>query len=1082
MEHLDLKPGHAAVKAYYGVLGQYGQLHIDHEMAVRSAFQDLLASCARKFHWTLVPEFSIERKGASPIRVDGAVLDTFSLTRGLWEAKDSHDDLDKEIKAKLAVGYPKQNIIFQAPERAVLYQNGMRQGLNEDIRDTKNLVELLKQFFDYRLPHHEEWERAVEEFRERLPEIAKAAQKLIEKERQTNTKFVQSFEGFYAVCRQAINPNLSDKAVEEMLVQHLLTERIFRKIFDNPDFTRRNVVAVEIEKVIDSLTSRHFNRDAFLRDLDRFYKAIELSAENTENFSEKQAFLNTVYERFFQGYSPKEADTHGIVYTPQAIVNFMVRSVEEILRKEFGRSLSDRDVHILDPFVGTGNFIVRVMREIRTSALPYKYENELHCNEVMLLPYYVASMNIEHEYLERTGEYKAFPGICLVDTFDMRAQASMFAEQNTARIERQRLQPIFVVVGNPPYNAWQVNENDGNKNRKYGAIANRVSETYAKSSTATNKNALSDPYVKAIRWASDRIGEEGIVALVTNSGFVDGLATDGMRAHLAADFDEIYLLDLGGNVRKNPRLSGTTHNVFGIQVGVSVNIFVRRSVPKEKRVCKIVYASSESHWTRWQKYEWLEQIDRVSGTKWVELRPDASNRWVSDGVAPEFNRLIGLEDIFLQQSRGIATLRDVWAYNFDAGSLKANIKKTIAFYNEEVNRWRSSDGPSRNIDEFVRYEENSISWSRDLKEDLRRERQAAFAPSKIRACLYRPFTKQNLFFDRVLNEEVYVFPSFFPTQDAEAENRLMCLTGPGSEKPFLVLAAKNLVDLHLSGAGCSTQCFPFYTYAEDGSNRCENITDWALEQFRTRYGHRYVSKWDIFHYTYAALHHPTYRERYAANLRRELPRIPFLKAGPLGSGEGHTEEKAAAGKPMPEGPPSAEQLVKGRRFLDRLDQAHRAGTVRLPPAAGAHLGDVTLFWRLAKAGERLADLHVNYEKQPEYPLRRTETGKLDWRVEKMRLNKDKTSLVYNSFLTLGGIPPETYEYRLGNRSALEWVIDQYQVSTDKRSGITNDPNRADDPEYIVRLIGQVVYVSLETVKVVKGLPEFVVETGEAAKV
>jgi predicted helicase len=1012
---LALKPTHATVKAYYETLHQYGQLHIDHEGAVRSAFQGLLAKSGRKAkpQLTLVPEYRIERRGSSVI-VDGALVDLYHLPHGYWEAKDEKDDLAKEVQLKLDKGYPRDNIIFQAPERAILYQGGARI-LDENISSPESLVHIVNQFFDYKAPHIQEWEHAVADFSERIPELAAAVKKTIDEERRRNPAFVRSFDDFYALCRQAINPNLSEEAVERMLVQHLLTERIFRKIFDNPDFTRRNVVAAEIEKVINELTKRAFNRDEFLGNLDRFYKAIEQSAENATSFSEKQAFLNKVYERFFQGYSPKEADTHGIVYTPQPIVNFMVRSVEEILQKEFGRSLGDKGVHILDPFVGTGNFIVRIMQEIKATDLQYKYENELHCNEVMLLPYYIASMNIEHKYFDRTGEYRAFPGICLVDTFDMRAQSGFFTEANTNRIEVQRLQDIFVVVGNPPYNAWQADENDNNKNRKYEDLDNRVSETYAKRSRATNKNALSDPYVKAIRWASDRIKDEGIVAFVTNSGFVDGLATDGMRAHLASDFDEIYILDLGGNVRKNPKLSGTTHNVFGIQVGVSVNLFVRRNVPKEQRVCRISYAKVQKDWTRWQKYGWFDEVGTSSNVKWATVQPDKASQWLTEGLREDFDELVSLGALFEQHSRGVATSRDAWAYNFNPGPLAANIKKTIGFYNGELARWKERDDREMGIDEFVQNNDGAINWSRDLKQDIVRERRAEFSRSKIRNCLYRPFTQLSMFFDRLLNEEVYVLPSFLPTEVSESENKLICLTGPGSEKPFLSLAAGKLIDLHLSGGGCSTQCFPFYTYAEDGSDRRENITDWALEQFRARYHDPSISKWDIFHYIYAVLHHPEYRERYAANLRRELPRIPFAMNG---------------------------------------------------------TNDGEVFRAFVKAGERLGEAHVHYEQQPEYPLTKTEkTGeKLDWRVTKMRLSKDKTSLIYNQFLTLSGIPPETYEYRLGNRSALDWVIDQYQVSTDKRSGITNDPNRSDDPQYIVRLIGQVITVSLETVNVVRALP------------
>jgi predicted helicase len=343
-----------------------------------------------------------------------------------------------------------------------------------------------------------------------------------------------------------------------MLIQHLLTERIFRTIFNNPDFTRRNVIAVEIEKVIDSLTSKSFSRQSFLQSLDYFYRAIEETAATLSNFSQKQRFLNAIYEKFFQGFSVKVADTHGIVYTPQPIVNFMVKSVEDILQKEFGKSLSDKGIHIIDPFVGTGNFIVQVMQQIRKTALPYKYEHELHCNEVMLLPYYISSMNIEHEYWELTGEYKPFSGICLVDTFELveEQQLSLFTTENTARVERQRQSKIDVVFGNPPYNTGQNNENDNNKNRKYKIIDRRVAETYAKDSKATNKNALSDPYIKAIRWASDRISEDGIIAFVTNNSFLDKIAFDGMRKHLRQDFNRIYTFNLHGDIRQDSMRDG----------------------------------------------------------------------------------------------------------------------------------------------------------------------------------------------------------------------------------------------------------------------------------------------------------------------------------------------------------------------------------------------------------------------------------------------------------------------------------------------------------------------------------------------
>jgi predicted helicase len=1015
---LALKPNHAAVKAYYDTLHQFGQLYIDHEGAVRSAFQTLLAKCGQKAtpKLTLVPEYRIERARSSVI-VDGAMVDLYHLPHGYWEAKDEQDDLTREVERKLDKGYPRDNIIFQAPERAILYQAGSKM-LDVSITRPEPLVEVVNTFFDYKAPHIQEWEDAVRDFSDRIPELATAVKKTIDEERKRNPAFVKSFDDFYALCRQAINPNLSQEAVERMLVQHLLTERIFRKIFNNPDFTRRNVVAAEIEKVISELTKRAFNRDEFFRGLDRFYRAIEQSAENTSSFSEKQAFLNTVYERFFHGYSPKEADTRGVVYTPQPIVNFMVRSVEEILQKEFGRSLGDKGVHILDPFVGTGNFIVRIMQEIRATDLPYKYENELHCNEVMLLPYYIASMNIEHAFFDRTGEYKPFPGICLVDTFELaepeQSQLGFMTAENAERVKHQKQSSIFVIIGNPPYNAWQVNENDNNRNRKYPTIDKRIAQTYAHDSAAQNKNALADPYIKAIRWATDRIGPEGIVAFVTNSGFLDSLGADGMRKNLARDFDSIYVLDLGGNVRRNPKLSGTTHNVFGIKPGVSINFLVRRSTG-QVRTAQIAYDRVDEYWRREEKYEHLDTAKSVANINWQPLAPDNRNNWLTIGRADEFQAQYDISHIFSINSNGLKTNRDTWAYNYDARALAINISHITDTYNQEVGRWAKRTDRKAEFEDFVLNDEKKISWSETLKKHVETGDYAHYDVRKIRTALYRPFCSQFVYFDDLLNERQYQLRSMFPT-GAPGENELLwCKTG--SDWPFFSLATDRIPDVLPQGG---SRCFPFYTYAKDGAEKTENIGDGALELFRLNYDDRSLTKWDIFHYVYAVLHSPEYRERYAANLRRELPRIPFI-AGPANAASG----------------------VASALFRD-----------------------------MAGAGKRLVEIHVHYEQQPEYPLKKIEKPgkKLDYYVTKMRLSKDKTQIVYNDFLTLSGIPPETFEYRLGNRSALDWIIDQYQFSTDKRSGITNDPNRPDDPTYILRLIGQVITVSLETVKLVRGLP------------
>ena len=1024
MPTLNLKPTHKPVKSYYAALDQFAQLGITHETAVRAAFQSLLEHCARQCGWTLVPEHALSTRRSKRIVVDGALIDNFRLTHGYWEAKDIDDDLPAEVDRKFAAGYPDDNILFQTPRRAILWQNG-RMTLDADLSEAAQLIETLRTFFAYRPQEYAAWEEAVAQFKDRVADIGQGLAQLIQQERRSNPAFTTAFAGFLDKCRQSINPNLSEEAVEEMLIQHLLTERLFRTVFNNPDFTHRNVIASEIESVIHALTSQSFSRADFLGSLDRFYIAIERTAATIHDFSQKQHFLNTVYEQFFQGFSVKVADTHGIVYTPQPVVDFMVKSVAAILEREFGRSLADEGVHIIDPFVGTGNFIVRMMREIPRTALARKYSSKLHCNEVMLLPYYIASMNIEHEYFEATGTYKPFEGICLVDTFDLAEdrQLPLFAPENTQRVESQKETPMFVVIGNPPYNMGQVNENDNNQNRKYLTMDKRVQDTYVKDSKATLRNKLSDPYVKAIRWAADRIDQEGVVAFITNNSFLDAIAFDGMRKHLAGDFDSIYILDLGGNVRKNPKLSGTTHNVFGIQVGVSINFLVKKNGELDSRP-GIYYARVDEFWRKEAKYRYLDAKDQYGNIEWKTIRPDKRNSWLTEGHHVEYETFLPVgskeakkanageeEAIFSLYSLGVATNRDAWVYSFDAELLQKRVRIFVEIYNSTVDRRRRLDATAP-VESLIDTDDSRIKWTRQVKASLKKTELCDFEDSHFRTSLYRPFSQKHFYFDNFWNEERYQQFRLFPTPETELENRAICVSGLGSNKPFQTLLTEMIPSLDMLE---KTQCFPYYTYDEDGSNRRENVTDWALAQFRARYGDDTISKWDIFHYVYGLLHHPGYRERYQANLKRELPRIPFAPD----------------------------------------------------------------FRAFAAAGARLAQIHVGYEEQPEYPLAQVETPDmpLDWRVEKMRLSRDKTQLRYNSFLTLDGIPKEVFNYRLGNRSALEWVIDQYRVKTDKRSGIVNDPNRADHPQYILRLIGKVINVSLETVEIVAGLPELGIDEG-----
>jgi predicted helicase len=1014
MSHFPLKPNHKPVKDYYAALAQFHQHDHKTEGNTRSAFESLLRRCASAYDWHLVGEYQFKGTNKQPLRADGALVDDLTLVHGLWEAKDSADDLQKEIKAKVARGYPLTNILFQSPDRAVLYQDN-RIALDCDLTDPEKLIEVLELFFEHRQPHEVDWEDAVVKFSEKIPDLAGGVTKILEAEYVKNTDFRERFDAFAELCRQSINPDLTDDAIRKMLVQHLLTERIFRKVFNNSEFLTRNVIAAEIERVIRSITARHFSRDAFLQPLDRFYTAIERAAESQTGYTEKQHFLNAVYEKFFQSFDKKQADTHGIVYTPQPIVDFMVRSVEEVLHAEFGKGLSDENVHILDPFTGTGNFITRIMQEIKKSRLPQKYANELHCNEIMLLPYYIASMNIEHAYMEAMKQYKPFEGICLIDTFELSEfgqQSFAFTHANTERVIRQKRSHIFVIIGNPPYNAGQVNENDQNRNRLYPHWDRRIKNSYAKDSAATLRNKLSDPYVKAFRWASDRIRLGGIVAFISNNSFIDQVAFDGMRKHLSKDYSKLYILDLGGNVRKNPKLSGTTHNVFGIQVGVAISILVKDENHDSGKAGRVFYARMPEIWRKGQKYSQLQEWASIGAVPWKRLRPDSKFAWLNSGIEGDFQAYLTLgaengEAIFQSKSLGISTNRDAWVYGFDATRVAADCDRMAESFNSQLalirtNRLRRNKNKKLNMDPKV------IAWSSTLLSRLDRGTELVPDEEGPRISTYRPFTHEYIYFADGFIDRPSQWKSILT--GPEVKNKIICVAGVGHQKPFQTLASCALSNLDLLE---KTQCFPFYSYDEDGTNRRENITDWSRDQFRAHYADKKITKWDIFHYTYALLHHPGYRERYAANLKRELPRLPYAPN----------------------------------------------------------------FHAFAKAGKRLMELHVDYEKQPEYPLEEIETPKVPWtmRVEKMRLSQDKSEIKYNEALTLRGIPPAVFEYRLGNRSALDWVIDQYRVSTDKRSGIVNDPNRKttkeepDAERYILRLIGQVITVSLETVKIVKEL-------------
>ena len=1028
MARIQIKSSDKAIKTYFTSLQdlQVNQ-RVEKEGGTRRAFSALLTALAKKRKWTLVEEVSVERHDARPIRVDGALKDGMRLDRGYWEAKDIHDDINAAIGKKIADGYPLKNIIFENTVIAVLYQND-REEIRTAISNKNEFARLLTLFLNYDLPVFSDFEQAIEIFKGEIPQIAERLKARISDARENNREFIQQFDKFMTLCQTSINPNISRDAVDEMLIQHMLTQRIIRRVFNVERFTRRNVIAREIENVIDALTSQHFDHRDFLGGLDRFYRAVEDVADRQADFRAKQEFTNMVYERFFQGYSVKVADTHGIVYTPQPIVDFMCAAVEDTLHAEFGKKLGDEDVILIDPATGTGNFVVNLLRralERNPLALDDFYQSRLFANEVMLMPYYIASLNIEHQYYQLTGKTNPFPGLCFVDTLDLTAArqlpSAIISEANSQRVQDQQDAKINVIIGNPPYNVGQLNENDNNKNRKYGVIDRRVRETYTKDSKASNRNALSDVYVKFSRWAVDRLeGRDGIICYISNNSFVDANAFDGFRKHFLQDFQRVYHLDLGGNLRKK-RTGQRFSNVFDIRVGVGITMALRSSQYSDN---KLLYHRALETGDKKDKLDYLSEM-RLHTVDWQWLTPNRKHTWLRSDSEDEFAEYLCIgskegkraetdtaETLFKTYSNGVKTNRDMYVYGFQSNALISRMKQFVQDYNIQVALYQQLE-QKPNVDDFVDYEK--LKWDETLKGFLTRMMHGKYSADYIRNSLYRPFTKKLLYFDRLFVTRRYQQALFFPTEESEAANRMICVAGIGNRKGFGCLLT-NLIPV-MDIAFEKAQCFPFYTYDEDGSNRRENITDWALDQFRSQYADRYINKWDIFYYVYGLLHHPVYRERYAADLKRELPRVPFA----------------------PE------------------------------------------FQHFSKAGEKLADLHLNYENAERYNLNwETLKQPVSYKVVKMRPGKKSDAqsgeykvfdrLRYNDRLLATGIPEEAFAYRLGNRSALEWVIDQYRIKPDKRSGITHDPNGySDDEQYIVKLLERVITVSLETVKIVDEL-------------
>lgn len=995
------------------------------ESVVREAFKDLLKALGRSLNLQFIPEHEYITPTKERRYIDGALLHDLRVPFGYWEAKDSNDDLDEEIAKKFKRGYPQTNIIFEDSTEAVLYQD-RQEVMRCAVTDVGNLQKLLDLFFGYQRPEIADFRKAIEQFKTDLPDVLKALRTRIDEAYAGNKPFIAAARKFLKQAQETINPAVTDADIREMLIQHILTEDIFARVFGEGDFHRENNVA----KALYGLEKLFFRGDVkqqTLHALEPYYAAIRSTAALIQSHSEKQGFLKAIYENFYKVYNPKAADRLGVVYTPHEIVRFMVEGADWLCEKHFGKTLIDKNVEILDPAVGTGTFIVELLEHFRgrPKDLKYKYLNELHANEVAILPYYVANLNIEATYAAIVGEYAEFPNLCFVDTLDnvagLKASKAVTAdlfgamsEENVERIKRQNQRKISVIIGNPPYNANQQNENDNNKNREYPEIDRRIKATYIAASTA-QKTKLYDMYSRFFRWASDRIEEDGIVAFVTNRSFLDSRTFDGFRRIVAEEFNEIFILDLGGDVRANPKISGTKHNVFGIQTGVAISFLVKR---RAARGCRIFYGRRPEFETAEEKLSFLlgSRIEKASTTA---IQPNKKHDWINiaennfDQLIPtatketKLSKRSSQEDaIFKLYSLGVVTARDEWVYDSNKKFLTNKIEYLISAYNDDVSRF-GKHNKKQNAEAQL---DASIKWTRAVKNDLTKSIKYHFDKEKIISADYRPFVKKALYFDKNLNEMQYQLDAIF----AESDNPTITFLCVSSSNPLASLAVAKPFDycfLKMGNGG--TQSLPRWRH--ESGRKIDNITDWALEQFKAHYGDKAkVTKDDIFAYVYAVLHDPIYGEKYALNLKREFPRIPFYE--------------------------------NFRRWRD---------------------------W-----GQVLLDLHIGYEQVEPFPLKRTDIADEKVRAAKqtpkpiLKADRDAGVIVLDSETQLGGVPPQAWEYKLGNRSAIDWVLDQHKEKTPKDPTIREKFNTyrfADYKEQVVDLLQRVTTVSVETMKIVEAM-------------
>lgn len=907
----------------------------------------------------------------------------------------------------------------------------------------------------------ENWAKSVGEIAQKF--IERIALLIKENENARNY-----FKDFISGLHKNINDSIDEGQAIEMLAQHMITRPVFDALFKEYEFVNNNAVSRSMQDMLEVLESEGMEMDTAV--LDKFYTSVKNNISNIDNLEAKQTIIKNLYEKFFKGAFPLTVEKLGIVYTPVECVDFIIHSVEDILQQEFNTSLTEENVHILDPFVGTGTFITRLLQSglIKKEDMLRKYKNEIHCNEIVLLAYYIADVNIEAVYhdIMQPENYEMYDGICLTDTFQLNEHGdndifSQLFPENSERLQKQKKAPVRVIIGNPPYSIGQKSANDDAQNLKYPHLDKRIEETYVRSVKATLKNSLYDSYIKAFRWASDRISlykEGGVVAFISNGMWLDGNTQEGMRNCLQEEYTSIYVLNLRGNQRTSGELSRKEGGkIFGSGSRTPITITFLVKNPSKRGKATIYYHDIGDYLTREQKLKLVKDFRSINNMEWKEIIPNEKNDWINlrDSLYEEFIPAYeNGKSFFSKCVVGINTSRDVWDYNSSSSNLYSNITQLIAFYEEQRKEYQDafSNNPDLKVDNYISLDDSKISWSRYLRKQVELNKSLSASASFLKEAIYRPFFKQSLYYSKELVESPGLWNNVFPNDSIN--NIMICVGGVGNNKENPICITDKITDYNYLSAGA--KCFPLYWYEEnkykqrslfdEESNedyiRRDGITDWILKEVRTRYGAKNITKEMIFYYVYGLLHSKDYRERFAADLKKSLPRIPIV---------------------------------------DRVED----------------------FMEFYKAGKELADLHLNYETVEAYPdvivhgdrkvpvdvKRDPATGgyvqapaddkAYDYFrvVDKMRFKSknDKSTIIYNGNITIENIPAKAYEYIVNGKSAIEWIVERYCVSQDKKSLIKNDANdwarEHHKPRYILDLLLSVINVSVQTVDIVNNLPK-----------